>query len=109
MPALDFFARQEQAHRNTRWLVVYFFIGVIGLIAAIYVAVAMLGGGIWLHHHSGYGYHPGHYPLWNPRLLGAVALGTLSVIAIGSATKTMELAEGGRAVAAMMISASPGE
>ena len=50
---------------------------------------------------SGGGYTPA-VSLWDSRRFAAVALGTLAVIAIGSVSKTMELARGGTAVANMM-------
>ena len=39
---MDFFARQEQAHRNTKLLVVYFVLAVVLLIVAVYFAVLVL-------------------------------------------------------------------
>ena len=38
---MDFFERQEQAHRSTKLLVVYFITGVVLLIAVIYLAVSL--------------------------------------------------------------------
>ncbi|MGA2175127.1 MAG: M48 family metallopeptidase [Verrucomicrobiota bacterium] len=96
---MDFFERQEKARRNTKWLVLYFAAGVAGLIAALYLATLIAFAGVHSRHHD-YG-GPG-IPLWDARLFAAVALGTLAIIGIGSASKTMELAQGGSAVANMM-------
>jgi Zn-dependent protease with chaperone function len=90
---MDFFERQEKAHRNTKLLVVYFVAGVILLIVTIYVAVGFVFGGINSRHHQG---------LWNPQLFLGVAVGTLAVISIGSIFKTAQLARGGSAVAEML-------
>src|SRR5271157_5798601 len=96
---MDFFERQEKARRNTKWLVLYFAGGVAGLIVALYLATLVAFAGVHSRHHD-YG-GPG-ISLWNARLFAGVALGTLAIIGIGSASKTMELAQGGSAVANMM-------
>jgi Zn-dependent protease with chaperone function len=102
---MDFFERQQQAHRNTKFLVIYFIAGVMGLIAAIYLAVSLIWGGV--HHRRSRYYSYNNYnaaegSFWNPELFVGVTLGTLAVIALGSVSKTMELAQGGSAVANMM-------
>ena len=94
---MDFFARQDQARRNTKWLAVYFILGVIAMILAIYVLSSMIFFGAAARMHNA-----DLVSLWNPRLFAAVTLGTLAIIGIGSATKTMELSRGGVAVADMM-------
>jgi Zn-dependent protease with chaperone function len=99
---MDFFDRQQKAHRNTKLLVIYFIAGVMGLIAAIYLAASIILFGA---HHRHYRYEShGAAPVsfWDPELFIAVTLGTVAVIALGSVSKTMELAQGGRAVANMM-------
>ena len=103
---MDFFERQEQAHRSTKLLVVYFITGVVLLIAVIYLAVVVLFAGIGSRHRhrsyqEGYG-KQSELALWNPQLLFGVAVGTLAVIGIGSAFKTMELSRGGSSVATML-------
>ncbi len=98
---MDFFERQEKAHRNTKLLVVYFVIGVALLIAAVYVASLLIFAGAGSRHN----YYNGEqipFALWNPKLFFAVAIGTLAVVAIGSISKTAELAQGGSAVAEML-------
>src|SRR5689334_2046912 len=109
---MDFFERQEKAHRNTKLLVVYFIAGVAALTLAIYLAVAgifMVGGSYYRTRHSRYNYNqyteqwtPPRHTLWNPHLFLGVAVGTIAVIAIGSIFKTLELSQGGSAVSSMM-------
>lgn len=102
---MDFFERQQKAHRNTKFLVIYFIAGVMGLIAAIYLAVSVIWAGVHLRHSRYYSYNNynrAQGSFWNPELFIGVTLGTLAVIALGSVSKTMELAQGGHAVANMM-------
>jgi Zn-dependent protease with chaperone function len=95
---MDFFARQEQAHRNTKLLVVYFVLAVVLLIVAVYFAVLLLFVGAKLKADAGFA-----GPLWwQPQLFCGVAAGTLAVIIIGSVSKTMQLSDGGKAVAEML-------
>src|SRR3954470_15239416 len=105
---MDFFERQEKAHRNTKLLVVYFITGVAMLILAIYLTLAVAFSATGSYHRSR---HRSYYSeqlesprltLWNPQLFFGVAVGTLAVIAIGSIFKTMELSQGGSAVSNMM-------
>src|SRR5215510_3784891 len=96
---MDFFARQEQAHRNTKLLVVYFVLAVVLMIVAVYFAVVVIFVGAKLKAHSGFGAGP---LWWQPQLFFGVAVGTLGVIIIGSISKTLELSQGGKAVATML-------
>jgi len=93
---MDFFARQDQARRNTKWLVVYFVLAVILIIASAYLALLLI-----FHGASGY-QNQGRLPqftLWNPKLFLIAAGGTLAVITCGSLFKTAQLAAGGSVVA----------
>jgi len=107
---MDFFERQEKARRNTKLLVVYFVAGVAMLILVVYlvVATAFTAAGVHhrIRHNRYYDYttqlEAQEHPLWNPKLFLSVAIGTLAVIGVGSAFKTMELAQGGSAVSSMM-------
>ncbi len=104
---MDFFERQEKARRNTKRLVVYFVAGVALLIATIYLAAALIFSGVGSRQRPRYGYDQAFQPqpaftLWHPQLFLGVALGTLAVIAIGSISKTAELAQGGSVVAEML-------
>ncbi|MCP5518158.1 MAG: M48 family metalloprotease [Verrucomicrobiales bacterium] len=90
---MDFFARQDQARRNTKLLVFYFCAAVGVIVGSVYLVLA----GLFLR--------PKRDPLaslewlWNPPWMGWVALGTLAVIALGSLFKILELSRGGAAVA----------
>ncbi len=103
---MDFFARQDKAHRNTKWLVLYFTAGVAALVLTVYFACLLIFTGFGLHHrHSYYSYtleKQQEITLWNPRLFLGVAVGTLGVIGVGSICKTIELSQGGSAVATML-------
>jgi Zn-dependent protease with chaperone function len=98
---MDFFERQEKAHRNTKLLAVYFVMGVALLVAAVYLSALVIFTGAAFHHHY-YNSEQVQFALWNPQLFLGVAVGTLAVITIGSISKTAELARGGSAVAEML-------
>ena len=102
---MDFFARQEQARRNTKWLVLYFIVAVVLLIVAIYFISLVVFAGVQAKtHHGNYNYSdaPVQFVLWNPEIFIASTLGVLAVIFLGSAYKTNELSAGGSAVATLM-------
>ena len=98
---MDFFAQQDHARRRTKRLVVYFALAVASIILMIY-GVALFALSYYnlkqSHHHYDYG-TPAAFTLWHPGMFAVVALGTLVVIAFGSAYKTMALSAGGSAVA----------
>jgi Zn-dependent protease with chaperone function len=98
---MDFFDRQDQARRNTRLLVVYFVLGVTMLILAVYAVLLGIFVGLTSRHGDGYG-EAAEVVLWNPQLFFVASVGTLAVIALGSGFKTLELAQGGSAVATML-------
>ena len=98
---MDFFERQDQARRNTKLLVVYFILGVVLLIVAVYAALLGIFTGIGSRHHQAYA-EQAQLVLWNPQLFLGAAIGTLAVIAMGSGFKTLELAQGGSTVATML-------
>ncbi len=98
---MDFFARQDQARRNTKLLVVYFTLGVAMLVLAVYAVLLGIFAGVSSQHHEVYG-EQAQLVLWNPQLFLVAAVGTLAVIALGSGFKTLELAQGGSAVATML-------
>jgi Zn-dependent protease with chaperone function len=92
---MDFFERQERARRNTKVLVLYFALAVLGTTAAIYLAFALilLRGG----------YQAGSLRwLWNTQLFLGVAAGTWLVILLGSLMKTAQLGKAGSAVALLL-------
>ncbi len=100
---MDFFERQEQAHRHTKLLILYFVLAVASLIAAVYFVSVLIFTGVSLHDPRYYvSGEPPPLSLWHPKLLLAVAAGTLAVLGIGSGFKTIELSQGGSAVATML-------
>jgi Zn-dependent protease with chaperone function len=102
---MDFFQRQDQARRKTKWLVIYFILAVAAMIVAIYIAAVVIFSGVQLHQQRGNYYNDESAPqisLWDPQIFLGVALGTLAVVFIGSSYKTMALASGGSAVSEMM-------
>jgi len=93
---MDFFARQDQARRNTKWLVFYFVVAVVLIVASVYFACLFLFHGAANYQHAG---QPPLFALWNPQIFLFAAGGTLAVIACGSLVKTAQLSSGGSAVA----------
>ena len=97
---MDFFARQDQARRNTTWMVFLFVLAVV----AIVLAVDLLAAGIWLavsedkmlsRHASLLGQVPA------PVYWGGT-LAALTVIAGGTLHRIIKLSKGGIAVARMV-------
>ena len=93
---MDFFARQDQARRNTKLLVFYFVIAVVLIIASVYFASLLIFQGATTYRHQG---ELVSLALWNPKLFLIAAGGTLAIITGGSLFKTAQLASGGSAVA----------
>ena len=81
---MDFFAHQEQAQRKTTQLLALYALAVAAIMLAVYAVFS-----IALH----------QVLFWDAGLFGAVAGGTLLVVATGTLIKTSELSQGGRAVA----------
>lgn len=77
---MDFFEAQDQARKRTKWLVLWFILSVIGVVAAVDVLVLLtLGGG------SG--------------VLIPTSILTIGIILASSAFKSMQLSAGGSVVA----------
>ncbi|QQE65833.1 hypothetical protein GFS31_25230 [Leptolyngbya sp. BL0902] len=86
---MNFFEQQDQARRNTTYLVFLFGLAVVLMILAFYaIAVVTLVGNT-----------NGTLAWWRPDLLVLIALATLLVIGAGSATKMVALREGGAGLA----------
>src|SRR6185503_3559838 len=83
----DFFERQENAQRNTKWLLVYYPIAVVAIVASVYLVCAL----VWSRE-----------ALWNPVLFSAVSIGTLLMILGATIIKISQLRSGGGAVAQML-------
>ncbi|HKI86894.1 MAG TPA: M48 family metallopeptidase [Thermoanaerobaculia bacterium] len=105
---MDFFEREERAHRATRRLVVLYILGVVGVVLAVNLAVAVVFGGYLTTQRSSmeraalHAQHPGwHWPLPPEATLGVTFL-TLAVMGAGTAYKTMSLSRGGAAVAELV-------
>jgi Zn-dependent protease with chaperone function len=98
---MDFFARQEKARKKTKWLVIYFILAVGAMIIAIYIAALLIFSGVQSHRHY-YNEEQPQFELWDPQIFLGVALGTLTVIIIGSLYKTASLSAGGSVVSEMM-------
>ena len=86
---MDFFERQDRAHRNTKLLIVYFTLGVALLVMAVYAVVVLV-------------FANSSHQWWHPKLFLGSAAATIAVVSIGSLYKTMELSRGGSAVAEML-------
>jgi Zn-dependent protease with chaperone function len=101
---MDFFEQQAKAHRKTKWLVIYFTVAVIAMIAAIYIAAMLIFSGFQAHQHR-FSYGQQEQPqffIWNPQIFLGVSIATLAIVGIGSLYKTSSLAAGGSAVSELM-------
>ena len=94
---MNFFERQDKARRNTKWLVFYFVLAVLCIIATVYLVALLIFGGASLEN-APRGAPPA-FTLWNPTIFSWAALGTLAVVATGSLVRLSQLSAGGRAVA----------
>jgi Zn-dependent protease with chaperone function len=88
---MDFFEAQDRARRRTHVLVGFFAAAVLGIVLAVYLVV-MVAGGLSL----------GMTPGFDPALFAVVALGTGTLIGLGSAFRTSQLRRGGPAVAELL-------
>jgi Zn-dependent protease with chaperone function len=96
---MDFFEAQARAKKHTSRLVVLFGIAVLGTIAAGYFTAVLLLSQL---PREGYpadeiGGMPATW--WNPRILGAVVVGTLVIVGFSSLFKWLSFRTGGSAVA----------
>ncbi len=96
---MDFFDRQEKAKRNTKLLVFYFAAGVSLLIIAVYLVVLIAFTGFSSRYQFA---GSSAAAFWHPQLFLGTVVGTVAVIFIGSAFKSMELSQGGISVASML-------
>jgi Zn-dependent protease with chaperone function len=87
---MDFFQRQDNARRRTRWLVVYFIGAIFGLACTFYV----ISLPPYFH---GNPEEVGSF--WHPELFQAVVSVILIIIALGSLIKAIKLRKGGKAIA----------
>ena len=80
---MDFFAAQSRAIRSSRWLVLWFALCVLGVIAVLWALAGMAVSGT----------------PWAPDLFLPIAVASSAVIGGGSAFKHMQLSAGGSVVA----------
>ena len=83
---MDFFDKQARASKKTKWLVCYFILAVAGIILTLQIVLALILG----------------LSVTDPELFLMVSLGVVALVALGSIVKSIELSQGGRAVAAML-------
>lgn len=98
--ATDFFQRQSNARRSTKWLVGMFVLSVVAIVGAI-VVVTALGVGAWNEHQS-FQQAAGiptaaRQEIWQIPLFAG--LGSLALILFGSTYKVAQLRGGGTMVA----------
>jgi Zn-dependent protease with chaperone function len=89
---MNFFAAQSQARRRTKWLILWFALGVLGTVACLYV------GAILASHWLGALSSPQIQWTGNPLALWTAVAG-LVIIPLGSGFKLMQLSQGGSVVA----------
>jgi Zn-dependent protease with chaperone function len=93
---VDFYSRQEQARRQTRWLVVGFILALLAVVIALDVVLfTVLGASN--REHAGFG--PVDYATRNPGAALFCTLVVLGVIGLASVFKSVQLREGGGVVA----------
>jgi Zn-dependent protease with chaperone function/uncharacterized tellurite resistance protein B-like protein len=95
--ATDFFQRQSDARRNTKWLVVMFALAVIGIVGTTMFATALATGA--MQHQAAFRgdrFGGRQFP-WQPAVMSGIA--ALGLIAGGSLFKIAQLSGGGTVVA----------
>jgi Zn-dependent protease with chaperone function len=88
---VDFFSAQDEARRNTAWLVLLFSLAVVSIVVLLYLAV------VFLVSYSDTARMAAPIQWWQPRVFYIVAGLTSGVILLGSLFKTLDLARGGGA------------
>jgi Zn-dependent protease with chaperone function len=86
---MDFFAEQEVARRNTRWLVVLFLLAVLAIIVALYLILVSVEG------YANTSRMAQPIALWQPELFLLVAVSVSTVILLASLYKVTSLSSGG--------------
>ena len=98
---MDYFQSQDLAKKRTGLLVFYFAMAVILIIVSVYLAIACVLHLAGSEKETAGGEHA-VADLWDPQLLGAVALGTSALIGGGSLYKMASLSGGGHTVAELL-------
>ncbi len=98
---MDFFQRQDIARKNTKRLVVYFALAVIGIVLSVYLAAMLAFAGVKAkqHRYTDYDSNQPQITIWQPQVFFGVAAGVLAIIGLGSAYKISALSAGGSTVA----------
>lgn len=100
---MDFFASQETARRNTKVLIGYFALAVVGLVVSLYFVVLVAANFTQDQPRKSNRYaverYESEWQWWDGTLFLWSSLGTLTIILLGSGYKTMQLAGGGGVVA----------
>src|SRR6187455_1023318 len=92
---MDFFAHQEAARKRTGLLLFYYGVAVAMLVFISYFIAALAVD--WNEANF-----QGFAPSWHPRIFLWTTCLTLSVIALGTIWRIIDLRDGGRAVAEML-------
>src|SRR4051812_4490974 len=95
--ATDFFQRQSDARRNTKWLVVMFVLAVIGIVGTTMVATAFAVGATQGYSSSQSRQFAQQQSPWQAPVVAGIA--ALGLIVGGSLYKIAQLAGGGTVVA----------
>ena len=96
---MNFFEYQEEARRQTSRLIAFYLLAVVLIILSLYLVTAL----IFHYDTAALPHQPFNWTaLWDPNLLGIVALGTGGLILSGSLFKIATLSSGGVAVAEML-------
>ncbi|MCX8107220.1 MAG: hypothetical protein N3G20_00280, partial [Verrucomicrobiae bacterium] len=88
---MDFFERQDEARRKTKWLILCFAMAVIGTVVAVYLACVVIIRFVVAPlpvHLVGAG--PAEV-LWDPKIFLYSSVGTLAVIAVGTVYRLQTL------------------
>jgi Zn-dependent protease with chaperone function len=96
---MDFFEHQERARKKSGVLLLYFLIAVTLIVLAVYLVIVLFFYAQKIR-------DPENMSLavrwWYPELFAGVSVGTLGLVLLGSAFKTISLRSGGAAVAGML-------
>ncbi len=91
---MDFFSAQDEARRNTKWLVLLFLLAVVSIILLLYLAIV----GFSSYSNTTSLAEPLRW--WQPTLFFIIAGITSAVVLLGSLFKTLSLTRGGGAAVA---------
>lgn len=98
---MDFFARQDVARRQTKWLVGYFVLTIILMVLVLYlVFVGILGFAEAKEAKEALALQ--NMSWWRPEILLVTTMGVLVLVALGSCYKIFSLRGGGESVAVML-------